>query len=81
MACIMETQAVKHSSTPLCLQNLCFSPDWAHMCLEVKVCSPLFHALPVEVTVELCSFFSSLLNVLWNLAGLDLLMVLLLHLL
>lgn len=51
------------------------------MCLEVKVSSPLFHTLPVEVTVELCSFFSRLLNVLWNLAGLHLLRVLLLHLL
>lgn len=51
------------------------------MCLEVKVSSPLFHTLPVEVAVELCSFFSCFLYVLWNLAGLHLLWVLLLHLL
>lgn len=51
------------------------------MRLEVKVSSPLFHTLPVEVAVELCSFFSRFLYVLWNLAGLHLLWVLLLHLL
>lgn len=51
------------------------------MCLEVKVSSPLFHTLPVEVAVELCSFFSCFLYVLWNLAGFYLLWVLLLHLL
>lgn len=51
------------------------------MCLEVKVGSPLFHTLPVEVAVELCSFFSCFLYVLWNLAGFHLLEVLLLHLL
>ena len=52
---------------------------WTYMCLEVKVSSPLFHTLPVEVTIELCSFFCCLLNVLWNLAGLHLLRVLLLQ--
>lgn len=51
------------------------------MCLEVKVSSPLFHTLPVEVAVELCSFFSCFLYILWNLAGFYLLEVLLLHLL
>lgn len=51
------------------------------MCLEVKVSSPLLHTLPVEVAVELSSFFSCFLNVLWNLAGFHLLRDLLLHLL
>lgn len=51
------------------------------MCLEVKVSSPLFHALPVEVTIELGSFFCCLLYVLGDFAGLHLLRVLLLHLL
>lgn len=51
------------------------------MRLEVKISPPLFHSLPVEITVELGCLFGRLLDVFRNLAGLYLLRVLLLHLL
>lgn len=58
--------------------NKCKQP---YVCLQVKIRSSLFHALPVQVAVKFGCFFGSFLNVLGHFAGFNFLSILLLHLL